>query len=443
MKQVTVREYALLTATLEPKVQGFDEIDHAEITETAFDYLCELAARFSTKGASLLQVAGRRKLKLDNYVGVIETPCGTCLEILPKHIEKIENADKARDLLRKMLTRVLDLPYRESDDASLSLYQQPLHEWIIRQFLIAFEHLIHKGIRFNYQRIDEDEKFLRGQLDIVKKMRQPVGRAHIFPIRHDIFTPDRPENRLLRSALERICRATQEAQNWRLAQELRLLTNEIPVSKNIDVDFRQWQDDRLLAHYKAIRPWCELVLGQFMPVTVQGDWRGISLLFPMEKLFERYVAACLSRSLTTGFYLREQASFKSLCHHQWQGQTEHRDCFRLKPDLLIEYDNQAKIVLDTKWKRLNIHEKRYGLKDSDLQQMFAYSHFYLKHSENLILIYPAWESFKQPLPPFKFKDTDEKAVLWVLPFDLDNDELIIPTEPDSLSLLGFLKLTLQ
>lgn len=37
---------------------------------------------------SLLQLEGRRSLKWDSYVGVIETPCGTRLEILPKHVEK-------------------------------------------------------------------------------------------------------------------------------------------------------------------------------------------------------------------------------------------------------------------------------------------------------------------------------------------------------------------
>ena len=55
-------------------------------------------------------------------------------------------------------------------------------------------------------------------------------------------------------------------------------------------DFQSWQDSRLMAHYQAIKPWCEFVLNQHIPMAVQGDWRGLSLLFPMEKLFESYVA---------------------------------------------------------------------------------------------------------------------------------------------------------
>lgn len=36
----------------------------------------------------------------------------------------------------------------------------------------------------------------------------------------------------------------------------------------------------------------------FMPVSTQGYWRGMSLLFPMEKLFENYVTYNLHRNLS-------------------------------------------------------------------------------------------------------------------------------------------------
>jgi 5-methylcytosine-specific restriction enzyme subunit McrC len=48
-----------------------------------------------------------------------------------------------------------------------------------------------------------------------------------------------------------------------------------------------------MAHYAPLRPWCELILYRQMPYSLVGVWRGVSLLFPMEKLFERFVAAWL------------------------------------------------------------------------------------------------------------------------------------------------------
>jgi len=397
------------------------ELDTAEISQSAYEYLCDLADSFSKNGYNLLQVAGRKRLKLDNYVGVIETPCGTRLEILPKHIDNVTDVEVPRAVLYKMLATALNLPHREAGAADLKRYRQPLHEWIITQFLQAFEDLLRKDLRFDYQRIEDEQKYLRGQLDLARRMRQPVGREHIFPIRHDIFTPDRPENRLLRAALERICRVTQDPQNWRLAQELRLLTVEIPSSTHVPQDFKKWQSGRLLEHYQPIKPWCELILGQYMPVTVSGEWRGISLLFPMEKLFESYVASQFKKQLIAGTSLSTQVQSEHLCRHK------SVEIFRLKPDLKITYQNQS-LILDTKWKRINKAASRYDLKDDDLRQMFAYSHSYLQHKGDVVLIYPAWEGFNEALSVFHFQGKNVDSCLWVIPFDLENDTFILSKE---------------
>ncbi len=427
MRQVTVREYARLGKSDQPI--DTQSLDYAEVSQSAFDYLCELQASFRSNGANLLHIDGAQKLRLDQYVGVIETPCGTRLEILPKHLDSHDAAtvSTARALLIKMLSCALKLKPREVGIANLELYRQPLHEWLIREFLLAFETLLSKGIRSEYLRIEETQKYLRGQLDIAKHIRQPATQAHVFPIRHDVFSLNRPENRLLRLALERICRITQDPQNWRLAQELRLLTSEIPASTNIQQDFSRWQSGRLLAHYQPIHPWCELVLGQHLPIAGHSDWRGMSLLFPMDRLFEAYVADRLKKQLVTGATLSTQVRTQHLCTHRDQ------QIFQLRPDLIVNWSapegQSGTVVLDTKWKRLNgsNQQKRYDLKDSDLQQMFAYSHFYLQHQGDVILIYPKSDTFTKPLEPFFFQTTPAgKARLLVLPFDLDKDALIQP-----------------
>ncbi len=417
MPDFTVREYAFISVAYSGCPDS--NLEHAYISEKAFEHLCELSASFSKHGTKVFELAGRRKLKLDQHVGVIETPCGTRIEILPKHIDIAEDNEQQtiqqeRKLLQNMLRVSLHLAYREVGEADLKKFRQPLHEWIITQFLAAFEHLVQRGLRFDYNRVQEEQKFLRGQLQHSKHMRQSPARKHIFPIEHDIYEVNRPENRLIRKALEVVCKKTKNAGNWKLAQELRLMTGEISASRDIRQDFKQWKTGRLLALYKEIKPWTELILGEFMPVSTQGDWRGMSLLFPMEKLFEHYVAYHLRRSLK-GWKVQTQASSQHICIH------ENRQIFKLKPDIHIEIKNK-KIVLDTKWKLIDQYNLsgRYGLKDSDIQQMFAYSHHYLQHSSEVILIYPyRKDKFNKPLPIFTFNSTEMKASLKVLPFNLD------------------------
>lgn len=408
---ITVREYARLTTDpVKPS------LDRAQVSTSAFDWLCQVSASFSQAGAALLQVEGRRWLKLDNYVGVLETPCGTRLEILPKHTDGEDCPKKIRALMRKMIQAMLDLPNRNVGPAALELYDAPLSEWVMRQFLSELDHLIKRGIRFDYQRVEEERTSLRGQLNLVAQIRQPPGRQHYFQIRHDLFVPDRAENRLLKLALERICKTTADASNWRLAQELRNLLLDVPASRFPVNDLRIWRTDRLMSHYQSVKPWCELVLNQGMPLAVSGDWSGISLLFPMEKIFERYVAAWLKKEVCPEAKLVTQKASEYLCTHA-NGQF-----FRLEPDMFVRHGEHA-WVLDTKWKRLNGSDKsgKYGLSQSDFYQLFAYGQKYLKGQGELILIYPRREVFRRALPIFDFGNG---LTLRVLPFDLEAGELI-------------------
>ena len=420
MPDFTVREYAFISIAYEGCLKS--TLDHAYISESAFEHLCELAASFSKHGAKVFELAGRRKIKLDQYVGVIETKCGTRIEILPKHVEMSGTDDQSiiqqeRRLLQKMLSVSLHLPYREAGAANLNRFKQSLHEWIISQFLASFERLVQRGLRFDYNRVQEEQKFLRGQLQHVKYMRQPPSKRHIFPIEHDVYEVNRPENRLIRTALEIVCKKAKDASNWKLAQELRLMTGEIPRSQNIRQDLRQWQSGRLLALYDEIKLWTELILGEYMPVSTSGEWRGMSLLFPMEKLFEHYVAYHLRRNLPE-CKVKTQHAMEHICKHQ------NSNIFKLKPDIFIERSDDKNIVMDTKWKLIDQSDRsgRYGLKDSDIQQMFAYSHFYLEHESEVILIYPyRVEKFNRPLDEFEFRQTDG-AKLRVVPFNLDEPE---------------------
>jgi 5-methylcytosine-specific restriction enzyme subunit McrC len=409
--KISVREHAWLC--IEPVPAS---LDCAQVTESAFDYLCSLSERFSRGGARLLQVEGRRRLKLDNFVGVIQTPCGTVLEIVPKHHAEGGCLADARVLLRKLLLALLDLPARDVGAASLQLFDAPLSEWVIGRFLDELDTLVSRGLRFEYQRVGEELPFLRGQLNLNQQLRQPPGREHRFHVQHEVYLPDRPENRLLKLALDRVRQGTRNAKHWRLAQELSFRLAEIPASRQVQQDFRAWGQDRLLAHYRPVKPWCELILNQHMPLAVAGEYLGISLLFPMEKLFERFVAQWLRGSLAAGVDVRTPARSQSLCEHQ------QKPIFQLEPDILIE-DGSQRWVLDTKWKLLEASKRadKYGLSQSDFYQLFAYGQKYLGGTGRMALIYPLTETFQSPLDAFDFGGG---LSLEVLPFDLDQERLL-------------------
>jgi len=62
--------------------------------------------------------------------------------------------------------------------------------------------------------------------------------------------------------------------------------------------------------------------------------------------------------------------------------------FALRPDIVIVRDDNTKVILDTKWKSLvNNPRINYGISQSDMYQMYAYSKKY--GASEIWLIYPA------------------------------------------------------
>jgi len=161
----------------------------------------------------------------------------------------------------------------------------------------------------------------------------------------------------------------------------------------------------------------------------------MSMLFQMEKLFEKYVERWLGKNLLPLAKLTPQAKRHSLCQH------EQKPIFRLEPDLLVERHGQS-WVLDTKWKRLNAADRqnKYGLNQADFYQLFAYGQKYLGGQGELVLIYPRWAWFQSALPLFDFGGG---LTLRALPFDLERNVLVdaeLTSLPlCSLEMSGYLK----
>lgn len=400
---LTVREYARLTLDDVPA-----SLDQATISRSAFDWLAEQAVN-ATDGPALVSFVNARSLRVANYVGVVETACGMRLEILPKHVVEKGAVAESRSLLVRMISEALHLKPRAGPLADIEALRLPLPEWLASRFLDEVSHLIKRGLRQAYRRVDDRGPFLRGALDVERQIRSGPAGAHLIAHRHDVYTFDRAENRLLRSAVDQVLRATRSSDNWRRARELAIVLSDVPSSVSVIGDLRAWSSDRLMADYAAVKPLCELILMKQTPFAVAGERNGFSMLFPMERLFENYVAASLRKSLPADFSIKAQATDRHLCTH------DGSKWFGLKPDIVVTLGERSWIV-DAKWKLLNASVAGYNLSQADFYQLFAYGHAYLAGTGETFLVYPRTSSFDQPLAPFRFS---ERLTLQVLPFDLD------------------------
>ncbi|MEP2774440.1 MAG: McrC family protein [Luteolibacter sp.] len=418
-REVTIREYDTLVRS-----SGSFSPNPCEISTGDWDWLQEQCLGKNEGPAFFLPVfrSGVHGLQARNYIGTVETPGGTRIEILPKLITDADTPEDSRKVVLKMLRRVLRLSTYSWEEGSLAVLKQPLHEFLIGLFLSEVERLVKRGLRSRYVLREDEQTFLRGRLRIDEQLHRRPGSRPRFDIEYHEFLSDRPENRLIHSAVLAVGRWTRSPENQRRARTLRFLLTDIPESENHRRNFQQWSRDRGLVDYRGLEPWCELILAGESPLFLRGAISGLSFLFPMEQLFERYVAAVLRRKLPSGCRLIEQPARHSLVTHMGA------NWFRLKPDLLLERsDGSCAAVLDTKWKRidgsLDNGSDKYGLSQSDFYQMAVYGQKYLGGSGEMFLIYPRSPHFLRPLPPF---DLSADLRLWVVPFDLESDALVLP-----------------
>lgn len=334
-------------------------------------------------------------LRLQQWVGVIRTPDGTTVELLPKtHEPDREAGDKAavarsRALLLRMLATGGN-NYRAALPADLDAAQMQLFEVVLRYALEVLRTVIRKGLPHTYHEIQEERAGLRGRLDMSRQLRQPPHRAHLLHVNYDEFLPDRPETRLVRLAVERIARMTGRSDHRRLAREVLHALTEVPASREIHRDFNRCKLERGYLHFAPAIDICRLILNELNPLTAGTTSRVTAVLFDMNRVYEAYVAHLLRLEHPDGQVLT-QVKGQHLGHFLPQPSSKARPVFALRPDLMIQSPGQSVIIADTKWKRLTTHGSfPYGMDNADAYQMLAYSEIFQLDSKEraLYLIYP-------------------------------------------------------
>ena len=111
-------------------------------------------------------------------------------------------------------------------------------------------------------------------------LRQNLCRRDRFFAAFDEFSINRPENRLLHSALRRALAWTASQAHQQLARELCFVFAEVPVSEQPALDFQRVRLDRGMGHYADALAWARLILQDESPLTGAGNNGAPSLLFP-------------------------------------------------------------------------------------------------------------------------------------------------------------------
>jgi len=408
---LSVREYDLV-------VRG-TRTGHADLPTLegeAFDAVLRLVSgpELSPIGSPTLH-RGQPALKLAQWVGVIRTPDGTTLEILPKTHERGDDPQASRNLLLRMLSQV-DERFRVAPPADLDPARMPLFEVFLRYALEGFRHAIRRGVPHAYVTVQEERPGLKGRLHLSRQLRQPQQRAHLLHVEYDEFLPDRPETRLTRLSVERIAKMTTVDGSRRLARELLWALDGVPPSRDVRRDLGAWRLERGHAHFAPLENLCRLVLHELNPLAGGSSSQALGVLFDMNRVYESYVAHRL-RTQFPGWKVQTQVTGRAL------GQVQGSRAFPLRPDLVLTLPGGERVIADTKWKRLDPGEApTYGVSNADAYQMLAYSAVLQAGQEQprLWLLYPRIRGLPPTLAPITL--VGERS-LHLLPVNLEDPTL--------------------
>lgn len=408
---ITIQEYESLTRAKDLGIKGFHTMPGP-----AFDALETLLLKNQQGDAqasdflSLSIRRGEKVISAKNYVGLIVLQDGTNIEILPKVAGATK--EQTRQIFRDMLSTMRDLPFKSFQKAHLQSDKLSLLEVFIAAFLSETGALIKRGLKHGYVEHAGNERFLKGRLDFDQQIRQNLVRKERFFIEYDEFEINRPENRLIKSALQFVLRKSRDANNLRDCRRYLQVLEEVEPSADPASDLTRCTGSRIMREYDIVLQWCRILLMNRSITMFKGTEVAIALLYPMEQLFESYVAAKLRRALKAPYRITAQDTGYYLFDAP-------KKQFALRPDIVIHRPDERCVVMDTKWKVLSPYQTNYGISQSDMYQMYAYHKKY--KPKEVVLIYPYDPSIGEADKVLEFKaiEGDDVCVKAIF-FDLLN-----------------------
>lgn len=403
-KFLEVREFEYITCNKDYEEDSLFKYLDKETFEELEKFILTYKDNGEAEAVDFLKIGSMRNvgkyIQAKNYVGLIQMKNGFQVQVLPK-ISFIDENNTKKIFLR-MLRSMKDFPSKVFNEAGLKVDKMNLYEIFINMYIQEIRNIVKRGIKSAYLPKESNEYFYKGKLVIKEQLRRNLVHKERFYASYDEFGVNRPENKLIKSTLLKLLNISTNTENVKEIRQLLINFEMVLPSNNYIKDFSRVVIDRNTKVYEIAMRWSKVFLMNQSFTSFTGNVTARALLFPMEKVFESYVAKYLKKSLVgvdceislqdKGFYLFDSPRQ-----------------FALRPDIVIIRSDGSKIILDTKWKSLIINPRQnYGILQGDMYQMYAYSKKY--DTSEIWLLYPVTEEMQEHTSDLQFLSNDNVKV---------------------------------
>jgi len=332
---------------------------------------------------NLFDIKANNIIKAKQYVWIIKIN-NKNIQVLPKIFW--EDNEKILKNLLYMLSYTNRIKIKESDIANLWKVDD-LFEVFIYLFAKNLLELLKKDFKKNYNKIEENSNFLKWKLLFTKHIKTNLFNKSKFFIEYEKMDENIILNIFLASTVEKLIKFTKSNKNIKLLKKIDLIFCDIEKThfKTAKIlDKIKWTRQNKI--YKNVFSLAKMLYFGNSPDFSKNNMQNFSILFDMNVLFEEFIWEFLKKNIQ---------KFENLEKVELQKQNKYvflENKFQLKPDIILTFKDNKKIIIDTKYKKLDKNKSNNGVSSSDIYQMFMYWMRYFENSEekNIILLYPEY-----------------------------------------------------
>lgn len=361
---------------------------------------------------------GHKSVKWSQYCGVIQLDDLT-IEVLPKIYGGDSDPGSSREVLIRMLKKAGFLKSHKSGFASMHLQNQVLLDIFILHFCKELQDQLVQGMVRSYVTTEENLPVLRGRLLINEQVKHNLAHRERLYCRYDILSENILLNQIIKFTLKLLLPQARSRRAQKAVIEAYMSFDNIDDYHIKLNDFDKLQLDRTSGRYEPIIEQCKYFIQNLSPDVVSGQAKTISLLFDMNLLFEKWVAAQVRPiAWNAGFKIREQSPQRYLARRL----DIDKPVFQMKPDIsFIDSDGEVIMIADAKWKILDDTENKLGVSQADMYQLLSYANRY--EVKKLLLIYPKQEGLTKE---YSFElGEGYKCMVTVVPVDISDGNVEI------------------
>jgi restriction endonuclease hincII family protein len=336
-----------------------------------------------------------------NFVGTIPLD-DIQIEILPK-IPLVENNIEAEKIRFLEILQSIDY-FKEKifSNSKIEITDTSILEIFIHLFIEEVEKIIKKGLIYRY--VDKNENFnvFKGKLDINNHIKYNFSHKEKFFMKFDEFSVDSLENITIKLTIQKLKKISVNLKNKENLNKIGHYFENVSILDGSIENLKYLTFDRMNDYYKNAIQWTKIFLNnQSSSIFSTNNGEIPSILFPMETIFENYIANKLVNIIQEKSYnqlaIKVQDNSCSIFSSISLNNVKiDNNILRIRPDIVIKNKDAKEIfILDTKWKILNKLDDKFKISTEDVYQMLAYVKTYSDRNKNkyickrAYLIYPA------------------------------------------------------